>query len=186
MKLVLIFGPQAVGKMTVGEELCKITDLKLFHNHMTIDLVLNFFDYGTAEGKYLVNKFRFDIFEAVAKSDLYGLVFTYAWAFDQQEDHDYVERICKIFREQNAEIYLIELQADLNERLARNRHPHRLDKKPSKRNLEWSDNDLLKSMEIYRLNSIDGEITEKNYIKIDNTSLSAEETALLIKNTFNI
>ena len=38
-KFVLIFGPQAVGKMTVGQELAKMTDLKLFHNHMTIDLL---------------------------------------------------------------------------------------------------------------------------------------------------
>ena len=51
MKFVLIFGPQAVGKMTVGQELAKITDLKLFYNHMTIDLVGQFFDYGTKEGK---------------------------------------------------------------------------------------------------------------------------------------
>ena len=42
-KIVLITGPQAVGKMTVGQELSKITNLKLFHNHMTIDLVSNFF-----------------------------------------------------------------------------------------------------------------------------------------------
>ena len=34
-----IFGPHAVGKMTVGQELSKITNLKLFHNHMTIDIV---------------------------------------------------------------------------------------------------------------------------------------------------
>ena len=47
MKLVLIFGPQAVGKMTVGQELAKITWLKLFHNHMTIDLVSNFFSYNS-------------------------------------------------------------------------------------------------------------------------------------------
>ena len=39
MKLILIFGPQAVGKMTVGQELATLTGLKLFHNHMTIDLV---------------------------------------------------------------------------------------------------------------------------------------------------
>lgn len=42
MKFVLIFGPQAVGKMTVGHELEKRTDLKLFHNHMTIELVTPF------------------------------------------------------------------------------------------------------------------------------------------------
>ncbi|GJM72894.1 hypothetical protein HMSSN036_51100 [Paenibacillus macerans] len=51
MKLIVLFGPQAVGKMTVGQELAKITGLKLFHNHMTIDLVSHFFDYGTPAGK---------------------------------------------------------------------------------------------------------------------------------------
>ena len=40
MKLVFILGDAAVGKMTVGQELMKITDLRLFHNHMTIEPVL--------------------------------------------------------------------------------------------------------------------------------------------------
>jgi hypothetical protein len=35
--------------MSVGYELAKLTGLKLFHNHMTIDLVLNFFDFGAPE-----------------------------------------------------------------------------------------------------------------------------------------
>lgn len=43
MKLVFIFGDGAVGKMTVGQELAKITDLRLFHNHMTIEPVLAVF-----------------------------------------------------------------------------------------------------------------------------------------------
>lgn len=47
MKLVILFGPQAVGKMTVGQCLEAKTDLKLFHNHMSIDFVSPFFDYGT-------------------------------------------------------------------------------------------------------------------------------------------
>ena len=33
MKLLFLFGNAAVGKMTVGQELMKITDLRLFHNH---------------------------------------------------------------------------------------------------------------------------------------------------------
>ena len=40
MKLVLIIGSGAVGKMTVGQELMKITDLRLFHNHMMIEPVI--------------------------------------------------------------------------------------------------------------------------------------------------
>ncbi|WP_286673019.1 hypothetical protein [Anaeromonas frigoriresistens] len=40
-----------MGKMTVGQELSKITELKLFHNHMTIDLISNFFNFSTTQGK---------------------------------------------------------------------------------------------------------------------------------------
>ena len=58
-KFVLIAGPQAVGKMTVGQELSKITGLKLMHNHETIDLVTKFFEHGTKEMKELNDTLRF-------------------------------------------------------------------------------------------------------------------------------
>lgn len=186
MKFVLLFGPQAVGKMTVGQQLEKITDLKLFHNHMTIDLVAPFFNYGTEQGKKLVGEFRKRIFEEVAGSDLPGLIFTYVWAFDQQADWDYVEEICAVFESKGADVYFAELEADTDVRLLRNKSEHRLAHKPTKRNLDWSENDLLSSMEIYRLNSDEGEIKRTNYTRINNTNLPAEETALRIKNTFNL
>lgn len=37
MHLVVIFGPPAVGKMTVGHEPAKLTGFKLFHNHMSVE-----------------------------------------------------------------------------------------------------------------------------------------------------
>ena len=46
MKFIIITGPQAVGKMTVGQELVKITNLKLLHNHMTIEVLTKIFDYS--------------------------------------------------------------------------------------------------------------------------------------------
>ena len=76
-KIILICGPQAVGKMTVGEELTKITDLKLFHNHMTIEPLLKIFEHKSKEFKELNSLFRKQIFEKFAKSDKYGLIFTY-------------------------------------------------------------------------------------------------------------
>lgn len=39
--LIYILGGQAVGKMTVGVELQKNTNLKLFHNHMTVQPVVH-------------------------------------------------------------------------------------------------------------------------------------------------
>lgn len=186
MKLVVVFGPQAVGKMTVGQELEKLTGLKLFHNHMTIDLVSNFFGYGTKAGKRLVELFRKEIFEEVSKSGLEGLIFTYVWDFDEKGDWDYLNRLCDIFRTKGSEIYFVELEADINERLVRNKSEHRLKCKPTKRNIEWSEKDLIESSKKYRLNSNVGEIKEKNYIRIDNTSLEADEVAKIISNTFKI
>ncbi|MFJ7666387.1 AAA family ATPase [Lysinibacillus sp. NPDC097195] len=186
MKLVFIFGPQAVGKMTVGQELAKLTDLKLFHNHMTIDLVGHFFDYGTTEGKRLVNLFRREIFNEVATSNLEGLIFTYVWAFNLQEDWDYVKQVAQLFEDNNGTVYYVELESDLNERLQRNKSTNRLEHKPSKRDIEWSENDLLQSMDAYRLNSFEGEITFTNYMKINNTNISAEQVAKIVKETFQL
>lgn len=186
MKFVLIFGPQAVGKMTVAQELGKITGLKVFHNHMSIDLVLQFFEYGSESFRRLNGLFRQEIFEEVAKSDMKGLIFTYVWAFDQQNDWDYAEHVCMIFEDKGADLYFVELEADITERLERNKSPHRLEEKPSKRNVEFSEKNLLNTMKNHRLNSEPGEITKENYIRINNTKLNPEEVAEIIKDTFKL
>ena len=43
MNLIIIIGSGAVGKMTVGQELQKITDFRLFHNHMLTEDVFELF-----------------------------------------------------------------------------------------------------------------------------------------------
>lgn len=187
MKLVTIIGPQAVGKMTVGQELAKITGLKLFHNHMTIELVMPFFDYGSDEGKRLVHSFRMQLFEEMAKSDQEGMIFTWIWAFDLgKTEEDYYHKIREIFTKQGADIYLVELEADLEERIKRNETENRLKHKPTKRNIEWSKKDIIKGEEKHRLNSYPGEIKEKNYLRINNTNLLPEEVAKIIKEKFNL
>lgn len=186
MKFITIIGPQAVGKMTVGQELEKLTGLKLFHNHMTIELVSKFFDYSSKQGKKLVHSFRMQIFEEVAKSDLEGLIFTYILAFNMKEDEEYYNKIKDIFLKEWAQIYLVELEADLEERVKRNETENRLLNKPTKRDIEWSKKNLLKDVERYRLNSLPGEIQEENYLRIDNTNLSAEEVAKIIKENFSL
>ncbi len=186
MNLIIIFGPQAVGKMTVGHELEKVTDLKLFHNHMTIELVNPFFSYGTSEGKRLVRMFRNEILKAVAESDSSGLIFTYIWEFDSKNDWEYIEEISNIFFQNGGEVCLVELEADTEIRVERNKTEHRLLHKPTKRNIEWSESELLRTASSVRLNSREGEIKSQNYIRINNTNLSPDKVALLIKERFNL
>ena len=70
----MIFGPPAIGKMAVGKEVERATGIRLFHNHMTIELVLNFFPFGSPAFSRLVNDFRRNLFKEIARSDLPGLV----------------------------------------------------------------------------------------------------------------
>ncbi|MGA8078933.1 MAG: AAA family ATPase [Xanthobacteraceae bacterium] len=97
MKLVILFGPAAVGKMTVGHELGRTTGLKLFHNHRSIDLVLNFFEYGTSEFWRLDSMFRSKIFDAVAAGELPGLIFTDMWALNEPGDKSYIDDLANKF-----------------------------------------------------------------------------------------
>lgn len=186
MKLIILFGPLAVGKMTVGQELESITGLKLFHNHMTIELVLPFFDMGSQSFKKLVDSFRMQMFEEVARSDLEGLIFTYVWELDQKKDCDFVDRAVEIFEQEGATVYYVELEADLVERLKRNRSPNRLNHKPSKINVEASEEELMETDRKYVLNSKDNEFKRKNYLKINNTKLDAIDTARMIKESFSL
>jgi len=166
MELVVVFGPPAVGKMTVGREICQLTGFKLFHNHMTIEPVLEIFPYG-------------------------GLVFTYVWALDLDEDTaviaSYVDLVCS----RGGSVRFVELFAEQSERLERNRGGLRLDHKRSKRDLELSRNDLLKSDEEYVLNTgasgrtrADELLDEHDYVRFDNTRLEASEVALQVVEQF--
>lgn len=182
MKLVMIFGDAAVGKMTVGQELMKMTNLRLFHNHMTIEMVIDVFGYYDAN---VVAKLREVIFESFAESQNEGLIFTYMWAFDQQSDWDYVNHVSEIFKKQGAELYYVELIAPLEIRLVRNATENRLKHKPSKRDLEASNQRVMHASTNYRIVSRDGEIPFENYIKIDNSYLSPKACAKMIAKRFN-
>lgn len=182
MKLVMIFGDAAVGKMTVGQELMKMTNLRLFHNHMTIEMVIDVFGYYDAN---VVAKLREVMFESFAESQNEGLIFTYMWAFDQQSDWDYVNHVSEIFKKQGAELYYVELVAPLEIRLVRNATENRLKHKPSKRDLEASNQRVMHASTNYRIVSRDGEIPFENYIKIDNSYLSPKACAKMIAKRFN-
>lgn len=183
MDIVIIVGPQAVGKMTVGEELEKRTGLKLFHNHMTIDLILRFMTWE--EGIDLILTLREEIMKRVAKhQSIPGMIITFIWAFNQDADWNYVKNIVEIFQEHN--VYFVELNSDVDTRLKRNVSENRLEKKWTKRNTEWSNNELQNSMQKHRMISLENEVPYDNYLRIDNTNLSAQETTDLIIKTFDI
>ena len=183
MKLLFLIGDSAVGKMTVGQELMKITDLRLFHNHMTIEPVLEIFGGHKRE---VVNRIRDVVFEEFAASDLYGMIFTYMWAFDAQSDWDYIEHVKSIFSPYGTEFYYVELIAPQEVRLQRNITEHRLSQKASKRDVAASERRLIDDDKRHRLVSYEGEISFPNYLRLENSEISAEDAAKIIKKRFDL
>ena len=53
MKLIFIYGTPATGKLTVAKVLSNKIGFKVFHNHLTFDLVISIYDGLTPEGSKL-------------------------------------------------------------------------------------------------------------------------------------
>jgi len=183
MKLIFILGDMAVGKMTVGQELAKRTGLRLFHNHMSIEFIIDVF--GSYNGN-AIRRIREVIFEEFAAGDAPGMIFTYVWAFDQQHDWDYAAHVKELFEAHGAEVCFVELIAPQEVRLARNVTENRLAHKPSKRDIAVSNARLIKGDEQHRLVSQPGEFPYENYLRIENADISAADAADMIIERFGL
>lgn len=170
--------------MSVGHELEKLTGFKLFHNHMTIDMVKQVLDVKDPVFGKLVEDLRIRILTALAESILNGVIFTAGLDFDEPDNMEFVNRIEGIFSKVHQETYYLELVAPLEVRLERNKTPHRLEHKPTKRDLKASEEIVLKYDKSSRFNSEPGEFTKKNYMRVDNTHIPPEEVARMFVEKF--
>ncbi|MEM7658789.1 MAG: AAA family ATPase [Bacteroidota bacterium] len=176
MNCFLLTGPPAVGKMSVGKALAKRLGYTLFHNHHSIEFALQFYAFGTPEFKAINEGIRQLMFRTAAESPTRkGFIFTLVWAFNEQEDWDYVAALKEQFTQYGGQFYLVELYADLETRLTRNDMPDRLAAKPSKQDPEVRRKGLLGLEGRYQMTSEEGQITEPNYLRVDNSHLSPEE-----------
>lgn len=178
--LLLILGPPAVGKMTVGRAVAERSSYRLFHNHHSIEMLLDVFDYGSPPFRTLNAEIRRRVIEEAAQ-DGTDLVFTYVMGMDEQDEADYLERLAQPYGERVA---VVELVADLDTRLVRNRTEHRLAEKKSKRDVEWSDGNVRQLETDYRMTSEPGRdapgerlLARWPHLVLDNTDLPADETA---------
>jgi hypothetical protein len=175
--VLFVVGPPAVGKMSVGQAIAERTGLRLFHNHVSIEVALRYFDYGTPAFHRIAGSIRGQIVEEIAASDLPGLVFTFVWPFNLPEEQNAVDEYARPFRERGGRVLFLELEAPQAERLRRNEGASRLAEKPSKRDLEASRRSLLDLDARYEMNSggvFDG---RKDWLCINNTSLAPADVA---------
>ena len=76
MKLIFIHGAPAVGKLTVAQELARLTGFRLFHNHLTVDLVDSLFPFGSEPFVLLREEIWLAAFREAARHNV-SLIFTF-------------------------------------------------------------------------------------------------------------
>ncbi len=183
--LVFLFGPPAVGKMTVGQELERLTGYRLFHLHQIVDLVLRYFPYSVvADSPYerLVVSFRRQFFEEAARSGL-NLITTAGWRFDLPAEEEAVRSYTRPFLERGGRVCTVELQAPLETRIARNETENRRQHKQ----VAWSTAEYLRAdAAAHRYESGGTLPLALPLLQIDTTELSAAATARRICEHFGL
>jgi RNase adaptor protein for sRNA GlmZ degradation len=105
--MVFVYGPPAVGKLTVAKLVAERTGFKLAHNHLVIDLVGSLFSFGDEQFFELVNRFREQLVEAAAQVRV-SFVVTYGYTPD---DGPAVQRQFELVRSNGGRIACVRLVA---------------------------------------------------------------------------
>jgi len=166
MRLIFIYGAPAVGKLTVAIEIAKLTNFKVFHNHLTIDAVEPVFDFGTKPFWKLVDMFRLETVAEAARANV-SLIYTFCYAKDLDDAH--VARITEAVEASGGEVCFVLLtceRAELEQRVLEESR-----RKFGKANNLEILNEILDKYDLFST------VPKRESLQIDNTNLSAEATA---------
>ncbi|MBI2064457.1 MAG: AAA family ATPase [Candidatus Yanofskybacteria bacterium] len=179
MKLVFLYGPPAVGKLTVAKALSEKTGFKLLHNHLFADLVRSVFDYNNVVGRNVHKSIRIIMYEAATRNGIDGLIFTFSY-YGGIEDDVAVKEWVDITKKHGDKIYFVRLSCIKEELEKRVLNPSRIGTK------KVTEVDKLRKImrEENPCMEIPRDIIES--LHIDNTSLEPENTALAIKSHYNL
>ena len=190
MNVLILIGPPAVGKMAVGMKLKEKLSYPLFHNHMTIELLVQIWEHGSPEFLELNSEFRRRVFEVASRSNFLGFTYTAVVDFNLDMEKKFITKFTNIFKNKGHEVFYIELFAELEKRIQRNKTELRITHKPSKKNISWSEEKLIAMESKHKMNSEDGDFIKQkypdNYLRIDTTDLTVEETSEKIIEHFKL
>lgn len=186
-ELLVIIGPPAVGKMTVGRAVCARSDFRLFHNHHTIEPLADVFGFGSPSFDQLKDELRRRVIEVAAQHGV-RLIFTFVWPVDDEGDAATVREYLAPYVDRGLPVSFVELYAGLETRLVRNVQSDRIAAKPSKADLTWSDAHVRELEAEYRMNTDPADpgtpagavLADFPHLRLDNTDLTPDEVAAVI------
>lgn len=135
MKLLILFGPPAVGKLTVGEIIEKQTDFRLFHNHQIMDGIMHVFGNNSPSEDKLSRLIREAVIDEAAEAGV-NLIFTYVWNFLLPKGKNNIDAYKQKYESRGGEVIFVELDAPREVRMQRADNPERYRIKPHTVNSE--------------------------------------------------
>ncbi len=175
MKLIFIYGSPAVGKLTVSNELARLTNYKVFHNHLTVDAILPIFEFGSEPFTKLNDEFR-KLLISEAVSNNINLITTYCYAKDLDDER--VDNLLKLVEDNGGEVNLVLLTCERKE-LEKRVLAESRQKFEKVKTIELL-NEVLDKYELFST------IPNRESLVIDNTNLSAEVVAKQIIEHFSL
>jgi deoxyadenosine/deoxycytidine kinase len=169
MKLVIIYGPEATGKLTIAKTLAHSTGFRLFHNHVSVDVAKVLFDFEDEAFSQLIWDVRLLVFEHAARAKVPGLIFT--WAYSHPDFLPYLDRIKSALANYDVELCYVFVSCSLEE---------------LKRRVIQQDRSIVGK--INSIEALEKQLDKKNHqvipgtdsLIIDNTNLSPEDATRLI------
>jgi len=107
MKLIVLWGRPAVGKLTVGRELVSLTGWRLFHNHLIVDALLAVFEFGSTSFIELRERMWLDVFREAHASGVPALIFTFSP--ENTVRQEFISQFCGEARARGDELHFVEL-----------------------------------------------------------------------------
>jgi chloramphenicol 3-O-phosphotransferase len=174
MRLVVLYGPPGVGKLTVGTALSELTGFKLFHNHLTVNLVTSVFPPGSEAWNRLAARIRLDMFAEAAREGV-DLVLTRAPRAADQAETDRVRAMIEPVCAAGGTVLFVQLKCDREELLVRVQTDARR-----------AHNKLTDPEVLVNLFDLDATLPFDPHLRIDTTRMPPAEAAATIARHFSL
>ena len=112
MKLIFIYGLPGTGKLTIARELAEHTGYRLFHNHLTVDLLLSVFEFGSEPFVELRESIWLSVFEEATRS-LPAMIFTFNPEISVRQS--FIQKTVETIASHGGEVLFVEVVCDPKE-----------------------------------------------------------------------
>lgn len=175
MKLIIIHGAPAAGKLTIAKKVAERTGFKVFHNHLSIDCVKPVFDFGTLPFLRMIELIRFGTIAEAAREGV-DLIHTFVYAFGEDDEH--MAKLIAAAEDNGGEVHLVLLVCEkdvLKERIG-DESRIRIGKLISPESVERTEERF----------DVRTPYPGKETLVIDTTEITAREAAALIIQRFEL